>query len=99
MNGKLVGFLFSPGLYLQDYGSLFIGPIPEILARKRGYGKSIIETDSVSAISHFLFPWAQRRAGLMRRGQRARPQKRRRSPRYSRVDLGEEGRGAGMALW
>lgn len=60
------------------------GPVIKVLARRRGCWKSMV--DRLSDISHFLFPWAQRRAGLTRHGQRARPQRRRRSPRYSGTD-------------
>lgn len=87
-NGRLVGVLFSPGLYLRDYGSLLMLSLR--FGPGEGLGKSAVETDSVSATSRFLFPRAQRRAGLTRRGRRARPQRRRRSPRYSWIDLGGE---------
>lgn len=49
----------------------------------------INETYQTSLLS-FLSPWAQRKAGLRRHGQRARQQMRRRSLRYRGNDLGLE---------
>lgn len=60
----------------------FTGLLTKVLAGRRLL-ESVTGPDSVLDISHFLFSQAQRRAGLMRCGQRASPQKRRRSPRYS----------------
>lgn len=96
--GERVGLLWSPGLHLGD-----CGPRPALSLGfwlgERAFGKALRRQ---TLYQTFPFspprppnPWAQRRAGRMRRGQRARPRRRRRSPRYSGTELGREGGGAG----
>lgn len=92
--GELVGVFSSPELPLRGCGSL-----PTLALRfwlgEWAFGKAIRGQTLHQTFPIFSFPWAQRRAGRKRRGQRARPRRRRRSPRCNRNELGWEGGKAG----
>lgn len=91
---ELVGVFSSPELPLRSCGSL-----PTLALRfwlgEWAFGKAILGQPLHQTFPIFSFPWTQRRAGPTRRGQRARPRRKRRSPRCSRNELGWEGGEAG----